>query len=136
MSEQLHPVPKEFAAQARIRAADYERDYAESLRDPDGFWGRIAQRLQWSKPFTRVKDTSFDPDDFRIHFLEFAIVVPTGRQFLNSRRGEVQDIKFEQDVFGPAKAAEFEFAALGTRQLEFRSFVPDFKREKIVRQEK
>ena len=41
----LHRVPDEFAAKARIRAADYEELYAESVRDPEGFWGRIGRRL-------------------------------------------------------------------------------------------
>src|SRR4249919_3667742 len=68
MSEAIHPVPEEFAAAARIDADRYARDYAESLRDPDAFWGRVAQRLQWSKPFTTVKDTSFDPDDFHVRW--------------------------------------------------------------------
>ena len=57
MSEAIHPVPKEFAAKARIDAEGYEREYAESLRDPESYWGRVAKRLDWSKPFTRVKDT-------------------------------------------------------------------------------
>src|SRR5213075_2420219 len=68
MSENLHPVPPAFAAKARIDAAKYERDYAESVRDPDGFWGRVAQRLDWSKPFTTVKDTSFDAKDFHVRW--------------------------------------------------------------------
>src|SRR4249919_2364467 len=68
MSEAIHPVPEEFAAATRIDADRYARDYAESLRDPEGFWGRVAQRLQWSKPFTRVKDTSFDPSDFHVRW--------------------------------------------------------------------
>ena len=68
MNEPLHPVPKEFAAGARIDAAVYERDYAESVREPDAFWGRIAQRLQWHKAFTVVKDTSFDPANFHIRW--------------------------------------------------------------------
>jgi acetyl-CoA synthetase len=68
MSESIHPVPKEFAARARIDAAAYEREYAQSVRDPDAFWGRIAQRLQWSKPPTQVKDTSYALDDFHIRW--------------------------------------------------------------------
>ena len=34
----LHPVPTDFAARTRIGAMDYEKLYAESVRDPDGFW--------------------------------------------------------------------------------------------------
>ena len=39
MSADLYPVPEKFAATARIRHDDYERLYADSLRDPDAFWG-------------------------------------------------------------------------------------------------
>src|SRR5690606_27321550 len=64
----LYPVPDAFAAQASITRADYERDYAESIRDPDAFWGRIAQRLEWIKPPTRIRDVSFDRQDFHIRW--------------------------------------------------------------------
>jgi len=64
----LHRVPDEFAAKARIRAADYEELYAESVRDPEGFWGRIGQRLDWIKPYTKVKDVSFHADDLHIRW--------------------------------------------------------------------
>src|SRR3546814_9927067 len=64
----VYPVPETFAAQANIKPADYERDYAESIRDPDAFWGRIAQRLEWMTPPTRIRDVSFDPKDFRIRW--------------------------------------------------------------------
>jgi acetyl-CoA synthetase len=64
----VHPVPPEFAAKARIRAADYEKLYAESVRDPDGFWGRIGKRLDWIKPYSKVKDVSFDADDLHIRW--------------------------------------------------------------------
>jgi acetyl-CoA synthetase len=66
----VYPVKPEFAAQARIRKDDYERLYAESVSDPEGFWGRIGQRLTWSKAPTRVKNVSFDPKDFRIGWYE------------------------------------------------------------------
>jgi acetyl-CoA synthetase len=68
MSEQIHPVPPDFAANARVTAADYARDYARSLGDPDAFWGEMGKRLDWSTPYTQVKDTSFDVDDFRIRW--------------------------------------------------------------------
>ena len=64
----LYPVSAEFAAQANIKAADYERLYDESVSDPNAFWGRIGKRLQWSKPYTQVKDTSFDAHDLHINW--------------------------------------------------------------------
>lgn len=38
----------------------YTKKYEESLRNPDKFWGRQAQRLHWTKKWRKVKNTSFD----------------------------------------------------------------------------
>ena len=66
----LHPVAAEFAAQARVKAGDYDKLYAESVRDPQGFWKRTAQRLDWIKPFSKVKDVSFAANDLHIRWFE------------------------------------------------------------------
>ncbi|MEO8778385.1 MAG: acetate--CoA ligase [Rhodanobacter sp.] len=66
----LYPVDPSFAAAARLRQDDYTRLYAESINDPEGFWGRIGQRLDWIKPPTRIKDVSFDPKDLHIRWYE------------------------------------------------------------------
>ena len=64
----LVPPPAAFAAAARIKPADYTRLYADSVRDPDAFWGAVAQRLDWMRPPTQVRDVSFDLADFRIRW--------------------------------------------------------------------
>ncbi len=64
----IHPVPADFAAHARIRKDDYTRDYAESVRDPAAFWGRVGQRLDWIKPYTQVKDVSYAAHDLHIRW--------------------------------------------------------------------
>ena len=64
----IYKVPEDFAALAHLRQADYQRLYQESIRDPAGFWARIGRRLDWIQPFTKVKDTSFDLQDFRIRW--------------------------------------------------------------------
>ncbi|MEO5831187.1 MAG: acetate--CoA ligase [Rhodanobacter sp.] len=66
----LYPVDPSFAAAARLRRDDYTRLYAESVNDPEGFWARIGQRLDWSKPPTKIKDVSFDPKDLHIRWYE------------------------------------------------------------------
>ena len=48
--------------------AEYERRHAESVRDPDAFWGDVARRLDWIRLPTRGKDTSFEADDFHIRW--------------------------------------------------------------------
>ena len=68
MSADVYPVPDDFAAKARIRRDDYERLYADSLRDPDAFWGEAAKRLDWMRAPTQVKDVSYDLKDFHIRW--------------------------------------------------------------------
>jgi len=66
----LYPVNPSFAAAARLRHDDYTRLYAESVSDPEGFWGHIGQRLDWIKPPTKIKNVSFDPKDLHIRWYE------------------------------------------------------------------
>jgi acetyl-CoA synthetase len=65
---QLHPVPPEFAARARIKADDYAKLYAESVKNPEAFWERIGKRLDWTKPYTKIKDVSYDAKDLHIRW--------------------------------------------------------------------
>lgn len=66
----VYPVDEAFAAQSRYRREDYQRLYAESISDPEGFWGRVAQRLEWFKAPTKIKNVSYDLRDFRIKWYE------------------------------------------------------------------
>ncbi|HEY8351849.1 MAG TPA: acetate--CoA ligase [Sphingomonadales bacterium] len=59
---EIFPVSPEWAKNAWIDEKKYQAMYEESLRDPEGFWGREGKRLDWIRPYTRVKDTSFGPD--------------------------------------------------------------------------
>ena len=67
---QVYPVPPTYAAHTRCSAAQYTEEYAASVSDPDAYWRRIGQRLDWMKPFTRVRDVSFAVEDFRIRWFD------------------------------------------------------------------
>jgi acetyl-CoA synthetase len=64
----LYPVSADFAAQARIDKATYDRLYAESVADPEAFWRRVGKRLDWIKPYGKIKDVSFDAKDLHIRW--------------------------------------------------------------------
>jgi acetyl-CoA synthetase len=66
----LYKVPAEFAARARIRHDDYLRMYEESVKDPEGFWARMGRRIDWVRPYTHIKDVSYDARDFRIRWFQ------------------------------------------------------------------
>ncbi len=65
-----HPVPAAFAASARVKAADYQAMARDAERDPEGFWARIAKRIDWMRFPTRIRDVSFDPADFRLRWYD------------------------------------------------------------------
>jgi acetyl-CoA synthetase len=62
MSNELFPVPADTAKSALIDAAKYQTMYEKSVADPAGFWGEQGKRLDWIKPYTKVKNTSFTGD--------------------------------------------------------------------------
>ena len=62
MSEIVHPVEAAWAKRALIDDATYRSWYQRSIADPDGFWGEHGKRLDWFKPYTKVKNASFDGD--------------------------------------------------------------------------
>ncbi len=95
----IYPVKPEFAAKARIDHAAYQRDYQASIDDPDGFWAKVAERLDWFKKPTRIKDVNFQLDDFHIRWFEDgelnASVNCLDRQL--ATRGDKTALLFEPD---------------------------------------
>ena len=64
----IYAVDSATASRALIDAAGYEEMYQKSVTDNEGFWAEQAQRIDWIKPFTKVKDVSFARDDLRIRW--------------------------------------------------------------------
>ncbi|MEH6664229.1 MAG: acetate--CoA ligase [Brevundimonas sp.] len=62
------PVPAQVAADAHMDAEALARTVERAARDPEGFWREVGERLDWSRPFTEVRDVSFDAKDFRIRW--------------------------------------------------------------------
>ena len=66
--EHVHEVDAAFRRHALIDAPTYRAWYEASVRDPETFWGEHGRRIDWFKPFSRVKDTSFSREDVRIRW--------------------------------------------------------------------
>lgn len=95
----VYPVPAEFADKASIKAADYERLYAESVKDPEAFWAKVGERLDWIKRPTRIKDVNFDPSDLHIRWYEDGELNVAGNCLDRhlEQRGDKTAIIFEGD---------------------------------------
>lgn len=66
MVEAVYPVPADWARNALVDETRYEDMYRRSIDDPEAFWREEAQRIDWIKPFSVVKQTSFHEADFGI----------------------------------------------------------------------
>ena len=70
MSDELFQPRPEVAASAHIDAAKYAEMYKRSIDDPEGFWAEHGKRVDWIKPFTKVKNVSYDKDNLSIKWFE------------------------------------------------------------------
>jgi acetyl-CoA synthetase len=70
MSGKIYPVAPGWMKRAYVDNAKYLELYARSVADPESFWAEQARRIDWIKPFTSVKNTSFGPDSVSIKWFE------------------------------------------------------------------
>ncbi len=66
MSDDLIPVPAEWAEKAWCSDAHYQDMYRRSVEDPEGFWAEHGKRVDWIKPYSQIKDVSYDAGDLHI----------------------------------------------------------------------
>ncbi len=64
------PVPQDFARAALVDKALYEKLYDQSIQDPERFWGEIGKRIEWMRPYTKVKDVSWDAANLSIKWYD------------------------------------------------------------------
>ncbi|MGD8423508.1 MAG: acetate--CoA ligase, partial [Methyloceanibacter sp.] len=64
------PVQEAWKEHAHIKNKQYLELYQKSIEDPDAFWAEAAQRIDWIKPFTKVKNTSFEYPEVSIKWFE------------------------------------------------------------------
>jgi acetyl-CoA synthetase len=73
-AHKLYPPSDDFVANAKMDAAKYKEMYATSVADPDAFWGEQGKRLDWIKPYTKVKNTTFEYPDVSIKWYEDGVL--------------------------------------------------------------
>jgi len=68
MSNELFPVQKSVADAALVDNEKYLEMYQQSIDDPEGFWSEQGKRIDWTKPYTKIKDVSYAHDDVHIRW--------------------------------------------------------------------
>ena len=70
MSDKIYAVPAEWASRAWVDDQKYQSMYKRSVEDPEGFWGDVGKRVDWIKPYSKVKNVSYGPGDVSIKWYE------------------------------------------------------------------
>ena len=63
-----YPVPAEFSQTSLLNDDDYQIMYQQSIHHPEAFWREQGQIVDWIKPYTQVKNTSFAPGNIHINW--------------------------------------------------------------------
>src|SRR6478752_4494982 len=69
-AETVYKVQKDWKKNAFIDKDEYEKLYEKSVEKPDELWGKQGERIDWIKPYSVVKNTSFAYPDISIKWFE------------------------------------------------------------------
>ena len=64
--ELIFKVPKKWSNNAYVDKKEYEKKYKLSIKDNDGFWKKEGKRIDWIKPYTKIKDVKYSKTDVKI----------------------------------------------------------------------
>ena len=70
----LHPVKSDAKSRTKYPLDVYEKMYQESIESPDNFWAEQGKRIDWIKPFSQVKDTSFSAQNLHIEWYKDGVL--------------------------------------------------------------
>ena len=70
MSEKVYQVPAQWSERSYVNKEQYESMYRQSVAEPEAFWAEHGKRIDWFTPYTKVKNTSFEPRRVSIKWFE------------------------------------------------------------------
>ena len=113
MADDAFPPPQKLLEGAHVDAATYKAMYAASVNDPDAFWGEEARnRLTWIKPFTKVKNVSFDPHNLSIKWFEDGVLNVSANCIDRHLPEKANDVAFIWEGDDPKDSAKITYQEL------------------------
>jgi len=64
--ELIFKVPKKWSKSAYVNKSQYEKKYKLSIKDNEKFWKKEGKRINWIKPYTKIKDIKYSKTEVRI----------------------------------------------------------------------
>ena len=71
---EIYPVPADLAARAHMDRAGYDAARIAARETPDAYWSEQARRLDWMTFPSKIKDVSFNKEDFHIRWFEDGVL--------------------------------------------------------------
>ena len=68
VDEKIFPVPENYKKNTHVTKEIYEELYKKAQSDPEKFWGEIGKRIDWIKPYTKIKDVKWSKDEVDINW--------------------------------------------------------------------
>ncbi len=68
VDEKIFPVPENYKKNTYVTKEIYEELYKEAQINPEKFWGEIGKRIDWIKPYTKIKDVKWSKDEVDINW--------------------------------------------------------------------
>tara|TARA_B100001175_G_scaffold267577_1_gene238649 strand:- start:1060 stop:3141 length:2082 start_codon:yes stop_codon:yes gene_type:complete len=59
-------VSEKWSKQAYVNKSLYEKKYKLSIKSNDDFWAKEGKRINWIKPYTKIKDVKYSKEDVHI----------------------------------------------------------------------
>ncbi|MEL3891961.1 acetate--CoA ligase [Ferrovibrio sp. MS7] len=109
---ELFPVSDAWAKRSWIDNAKYKALYQQSVSDPEGFWAEQGKRVDWIKPYAKIKDVSYAKDDLHIRWYYDGVLNVSANCIDRhlAKRGDQTAIIWEGD--DPAKSAHITYKQL------------------------
>ena len=65
-TELIYKTRNEWINKAIVNKSAYEKKYKASIKDNEGFWKKEGKRIDWIKPYTKIKDVKYSKTDVKI----------------------------------------------------------------------
>ena len=95
-TEKIYKTKSEWIKNALVNKSMYERKYKESLRNNNDFWAKEGKRINWIKPYTKIKDINYSKTDVSIKWYYDGTLNASA----NCIDRHLKKIKIKQQSFG------------------------------------
>ena len=69
-NKDLYVPSSDIIKNSHANKVKYERMYEESITSPEKFWEKHGKRIDWMKPYTKIRDVSYNKEDLHIRWYE------------------------------------------------------------------